>query len=405
MNTQALSERRLKVAVLNRRFAQKAGGAEGYSVALVERLRDRHDLHVFAQEIDHVPPGVTYHKVWRPFVRPRWLNQLWYATATWWLTRRGFDVVHSHEHVWHGNVQTLHVRLLKFNLLHDAVGWRRWRNVIKLWTSPRLLAYWWLESARVRPRAGRVVVAVSETLREELSRCYPASLACTQVLPPGVTLPYADLADVQTARSLSVPGVWRELGLGSNDRLVLFVANDFHRKGLDALLQAMALLEARVHLAIAGASRDMAIYRSRCAALGLENRVHFLGAQTDMSRLYLAADVLAHPTLGDSYGMVVVEAMAHGLPVVVSAAPWCGAAARLRDGEDAFVLGDPRGSGLLAGLLEKVLDAGAPVQAMRARAHQYAQGMGWSVIADGHARLYAKAALESGAAAPICPQR
>src|SRR5687767_8182662 len=98
------SDARLRIAVLNRVFSASGGGAESYSIRLVEHLAARHEIHVFAQEIGHQWPGVTYHRVSSPLRRPRWANQLWYALAAWLATRRGFDVVHSHENGWQGRV-------------------------------------------------------------------------------------------------------------------------------------------------------------------------------------------------------------------------------------------------------------------------------------------------------------
>ena len=121
MNRSAASKR-LRIAVLNRTFVSTGGGAERYSIALVEQLAQRHEIHVFAQEIDHTWPGVTYHRLPRPFVKPRWLNQLWFALSSWWATRCGFDVVHSHENTWHGEVQTVHVLPVRYSLFHGRMG-------------------------------------------------------------------------------------------------------------------------------------------------------------------------------------------------------------------------------------------------------------------------------------------
>ena len=116
--------RRLKIAVLNRVFSARGGGAESYSIRLVEQLAARHEIHVFAQQIEHQWPGVSYHRVSSPLRKPRWINQLWYAAATWLATRSGFDVVHSHENTWHGRVQTIHVKPVRHNLLGGRSGWR-----------------------------------------------------------------------------------------------------------------------------------------------------------------------------------------------------------------------------------------------------------------------------------------
>ena len=104
---------RQKIAVLSRNFSTTGGGAERYAVAVVEQLAQRHEVHVFTQQVGNRIAGVTYHPVALPLRRPRWINQMYFATATWWATRRGFDVVHSHENSWHGQVQTVHVLPVK----------------------------------------------------------------------------------------------------------------------------------------------------------------------------------------------------------------------------------------------------------------------------------------------------
>jgi hypothetical protein len=111
----AMSSPRVKIAVLHRTFRRDAGGAEAYAVAIALAMSESHDVHVFAQEMDNSLNAVTYHPIPLFFKRPRWLNQLWFALATWWLTRRGFDVVHSHENTWHGQVQTVHVVPMRTN--------------------------------------------------------------------------------------------------------------------------------------------------------------------------------------------------------------------------------------------------------------------------------------------------
>src|SRR5438445_5921870 len=122
MAAEAPASRRLRIAVLNRVFSRAGGGAESYSISVVEHLAGRHEVHVFAQQIGHEFPGVTYHRVPCPLKKPRWINQLWYAACTWWATRRGFDVVHSHENTWHGQVQTIHVKPVRSNLLAGRSG-------------------------------------------------------------------------------------------------------------------------------------------------------------------------------------------------------------------------------------------------------------------------------------------
>ncbi len=342
-------KRRLKVAVLNRVFSPTGGGAERYSMALVEQLAARHDIHVFAQQIDHHWPGVTYHRVSQAVRRPRWINQLWYATATWWATRRGFDLIHSHEITWHGQVQTVHVLPIKYNLFQGRAGsaWAwRWLKVL---TSPRLLAYLWLERTRYAAQAGRVLVVTSSALQRVMADALPSTVPMLRLLTPGV-------AGVPGKASLTVQHRARQsLGLPLHQPCVLLVGNDYRKKGLATLLDALAHLKGDEIVAVVGNIDHAAGFKTQIQSLGLASRVFFLGALKDVTLAYQAADILAHPTLEDTFAMVVLEAMAHGLPVVVSAQRYCGISALLTDGDDALILQNPRDATALATALQSVL--------------------------------------------------
>lgn len=117
--------------------------------------------------------------------------------------------------------------------------------------------------------------------------------------------------------------------------LVLFVGSGFARKGLGSLLQALATLPEPFRLLVVGKDRRSADYERLASRLGLAARVRFLGPQQDVSAYYGAADVLALPTLYDPFPNVVLEAMATGLPVIVSEK--CGAAQIVRPAENGYV--------------------------------------------------------------------
>jgi glycosyltransferase involved in cell wall biosynthesis len=376
----------LRIAVINRVFSRAAGGAESYSVAITQQLAARHEVHVFAQETNQPVAGVTYHRVFCLGQKPRWVNQLLFAIATWWRTRKGFDVVHSHENTWHGQVQTVHVRPLRHNLLYGRRGLSRVLRWLKVATSPRLITYVWLEGARFRRRPGRAIVATSSTLRLECEQAYPASRKRLSVITPGTYLRQDTITRTMARRQLDLP---------SEVPLLLFVANDYKRKGLDALLQALAKLPAEVHLAVAGNPAPIANYRQQAEKLGVAPRVHFLGSQDDLVPAYRAADCLAHPTLEDSYAMVVLEAMAHGLPVVVSGPVHCGISRELHDGHEALLLHDPRDAQALARLLRSVLDQPGLADQLRQHGLAFAQAHTWESAALQYEALYQQAAALS----------
>jgi glycosyltransferase involved in cell wall biosynthesis len=374
--------KKLRVAVFNRTFSPTGGGAERYSIALVEQLAARHEIHVFAQEIDHQWPGVTYHKVSSPLRRPRWVNQLWFATLTWWATRSGFDVVHSHENTWHGEVQTVHVLPVKYSLFQGRHGVGRVLRWIKVLTSPRLLAYLWLERARYAARPGRQVVVASESLRPIMQTSYPDCSAAISVVTPGITMPQLPVSAARKSEARA------RLGLPAEGTGLLFVGNDYRKKGLEALLQAMTALPGDVVLAVVGNPAHIAEFRAVAETLRLGARVFFLGALKDVAPAYEAADILVHPTFEDTFAMVVLEALAHGLPVVVSGPKYCGIAGLLRQGANALMLDDPRDAGELTQVLGSLLGQAALRETLSEGAVAFASHYQWREIALQQEALY-----------------
>src|SRR5574343_547364 len=335
----------MRIAGISRVVSRAGGGAESYSVALVQQLAGRHDIHVFAQESNQPVPGDHYHRVLCLSRKPRWINQLVFTVATWWRTRTGFDVVHSHENTWHGHVQTVHVRPTRYNLFHRRSGLRLAMRWLKVLMSPRLITYVWLEGARFARQPGRSVVATSETLCDECAQAYP--LADLSVITPGTEMPSHPMNSLQARAQLQLP---------PDGRYLLFVANDYARKGLDTLLRAMAQLPQTVHLAVVGNPRLISRYQALADQAGVAQRVHFLGRLDDTSVAYQAADCLVHPTLEDSFAMVVLEALAHGLPVIVSGPSYCGISRQLQHMQQAWLLENPRDAQTLSLAVREVLD-------------------------------------------------
>lgn len=372
---------RLRIAVLNRVFDASGGGAERYSIALVEQLARRHDIHVFAQQIHHHAPGVSYHRVSMPVRKPRWINQLWYAFATWRATRHGFDIVHSHENTWHGQVQTVHVVPVRYNLFQGRTGVSRLLRWIKVVSSPRLLTYLGLERLRFKNQNTRRIVVTSESLGLTMAATYPDSPAMTSVITPGVSFP--DLASGEDKLAARIA-----LDLPPHGFCLLFVANDYRKKGLATLLQALTTLPADVVLAVVGKPGRAPEFTRQAEAAGLAGRVFFLGALQDVSPAYRAADALAHPTLEDTFAMVVLEAMAHGLPVVTSSAAYCGISGLLSHGVNALLVEDPRDVESLGAALNQITGDQALRRQLGEQARLFAGSYRWEDIARQQETVY-----------------
>jgi glycosyltransferase involved in cell wall biosynthesis len=123
-------------------------------------------------------------------------------------------------------------------------------------------------------------------------------------------------------------------------------------KAHDVALQALARLP-DAFLWIAGTGPLEARLKGVAEALGVASRVRFLGWRADASALYRAADVCLFPSRYEPLGNVVIQAWAHGLPVVAAASQ--GPAALIRDGDDGLLVPVDDAGALAAGA-RRILD-------------------------------------------------
>jgi len=361
----------MKIAILIRNFSASGGGAERYAVATAFELANLHDVHVFSQEYESPLPGIKHHAVPAPCERPRWINQIYFAWKTWRLTRLGFDRVISHENTWHGDVQVVHVLPVRHMLWAERTGLRWALLWLRVMSSPRLLAYLWLEAMRYRRQPGRQIVATSGTLAQVIVTTYPSTTRMLRTITPGVDATAEPTVEQDPFK------LRRDLGLPTDVPLLLFVGNDMRKKGLPTLLKVMADIP-NVHLAVVGQGEHTQAMQK--LAEPLRGRVHFRGAVPEMFRVYRAADMLVHPTLEDTYAMVVLEAMSHGLVVVVSDSKWCGIAKELIDERDAVILKDPLDTPNLTCTLLSLLGDDYRRKSLSANARIFAANRSWSYV-------------------------
>jgi UDP-glucose:(heptosyl)LPS alpha-1,3-glucosyltransferase len=96
---------------------------------------------------------------------------------------------------------------------------------------------------------------------------------------------------------------------------LLFVGHAFERKGLAEAIASLPHVEESAHLVVLG-NGDPSVFRRQAERLGLERRVHFVGASEQPERFYRDSDLLVLPTRHEPWGIPLIEAMAAGLPVV-----------------------------------------------------------------------------------------
>ena len=237
---------------------------------------------------------------------------------------------------------------------------------------------------QVLRRVDRVIVATIAELTQ-LRFLYKADAKKLVVIPPGVDVSHFYPIPADEARSY--------IGLKPEDRMILFVGRIEPLKGVDTLLEAMSCLQMKesrpVHLAIIGGdpaaspemmNAEMARLKNLCEVLGLDQSVVFLGVrdQDKLPYYYSAAEVVVMPSHYESFGMVALEAMACGAPVIASEVG--GLAYLVRDGETGFTIPAEEPETLCEKLSWLLNDAELHAK-MSAQAAAYAQDYAWEKIA------------------------
>jgi D-inositol-3-phosphate glycosyltransferase len=256
------------------------------------------------------------------------------------------------------------------------------------------------EEGRIIAAADRVV-AGNVVERAQLVWYYGARPDRISVIPCGVDTELFQPMAQATARDLL------ELPPGP---LLLHVGRLEPIKGLDTLLTAMTHLREAppVKLLVVGGDLDEPEnghgerLRARVAALGLGARVHFMGPQRQdrLRLLYAAADATVMPSYYESFGMVALESMASGTPVVASAVG--GLTTTVRDGLTGYLVpeGDPEA---LAARLSALLRDRAARERLGAEATRWALEHRWPCVAEEICRLYSE--LRPGATVPLSHAR
>jgi len=235
------------------------------------------------------------------------------------------------------------------------------------------------------------IVAATQAEMAQLLWLYQADTSKIVIIPPGVDISHFYPIPEDEAKEF--------IGIPPCERMLLFVGRIEPLKGIDTLMQAIAVMKPnnlRVCLSVIGGepevgsemeNDEMVRLQDLRQNIGLDDLVAFLGKrrQDTLPYYYSAADVVVLPSFYESFGMVALEAMACGTPVVVSQVG--GLAFLVQDGDTGFTVpvDDPNA---LAERLTELLENPDLHQRMGKRAVEFAQDYAWEVIAKRIARLY-----------------
>lgn len=222
------------------------------------------------------------------------------------------------------------------------------------------------------------IVVSTDQEQDDLVRLYGAQPHKIEVIAAGVDLDMFKPIDKAQAR--------QRLGLGE-EKIILYVGRIEKLKGLDILLNTMAQLEDTTDtklLIVGGKLEDddeLNRLKSLTIQLGIEDKVTFMGSvnQEYLPDFYSAADVFVLPSYYESFGLVALEAMACGTPVVVSRVG--GLKTFIRNGETGYLI-PWRCPEPFAQRIDMLLENPALKESMGKAARAKALQMGWSGVAN-----------------------
>ena len=203
---------------------------------------------------------------------------------------------------------------------------------------PRTRSFLQAEQAVFSSVSGTHVLLISPAEQEVFEEIYGIPSSRMTLLPPGIQkdrmMPTGYESIRQEKRS--------ELGLDHDSRLLVMIGSGFKTKGVDRSLRAIAALpeQVREKIVLYVVGQDNARPFERMAKqLQLDRQVIFPGGRDDIPELLFAADLLLHPAYRENTGTVLLEAMAAGLPQLVSGA--CGYSFYVREAQSGLVLDEP----------------------------------------------------------------
>lgn len=317
-------------------YIWKKGGTSLFFYHLAKYFSLRHDVHLFANKVDEEirkNENITIHKI-SPFVPVELFECIiFFLLCSIKLKKAKYDIIHTAGTAAYG------ANIISCHLIHSAYE----KCVFKTKKS-RLKDIYHFIYTKFNSLLEKLIFKRNRNRFIAISHKIEKELETFGVPQDRVSLIYrgVDLQEYrQDNRKKVRERLTRTLGLNKDSFLILFAGDLTRRgKGLDYLLASIKNIhDETVKLLIAGNLRHN-IYEKRVKKMGLGERVIFLGFKDDLPDIYSGCDLFVFPSLYDGFGLVVIEAMASGLPVLVS--KYAGASEIIEDGKNGVIFKNPK---------------------------------------------------------------
>lgn len=348
-----------KIAFAMEKFSRYAGGAESYAVSLATSLIENGwEVHLFGEMWDGEPEAAVFHKITIPKYLPASLKMVLFAlNHKRAVKNQNFDVVLGFGNSLYMNVYQSHGGVHWLSTKRKVYSEKsKLKRVIKRLIIILSLKQWvraWIESAPFRLDPRPKIVAISQMIKKDMESFFRVEGSEIKVIYNGV-----DTSRYNQNLRHEIRGPLRkQWGIKEDEVVFLFISYDLKKKGIEPLVEAVSQLtkmgNANFKVTVIGGLPYRALSK-QIRALNIEDKILFTGPVRSTEEYYANSDVFVLPTYYDACSLVVIEAMACGLPSITTTSN--GAAGIITDGKDGYIIPHPPGAQELAKKMQLLLD-------------------------------------------------
>ena len=351
-------------------------GSSRYILETSKYFAKQHEVHIFANQWDQLDEKIHTHKI---HIVPGnfYLREAsFYFFATLLLKRYKFDVTLAQPTRYNSP------DIAEMQFVNKA--WTEYKKSERMPLTLQDKIMPRIETSNIKK--AKAVIALSESVKNEVVKYHSIEPEKIHVVYSGV--------DSQTFtpenRQIYSDEIRAKHNLTPDQTVLVFAGNPFERKGLEYVLRAASEIQKNTTLLVLGkySQAEYNQFTKIAEEVGVKDKTIFVGLTKDISKYFAASDIFVLPTLYEPFGLVILEAMASGLPVITS--KLAGAAELITDGKDGMLLNDPKDVNDISEKLNYLINDKVSRENIAKAARATAEKYTWERTAKGMLEVFEK---------------
>lgn len=384
----------MKILLISNNFTKRLGD-EIFIVELARYFTKQHEVHLLTSISDlslneyYNIPDLIIHKK-KVIRRPYWLQMLMnaYLNAKYskeLKNRLKLDIVHSN--TWESfscDVVVIHscyrgwLKVANKILKEESSYLKYLLYSIRRWLLPKNRVFLAIEK-NVLEKGSKKIIVASQWFKETILENYNVPEEKIVVMPFGVNL---DEFKPSLQKRLEIR---KKYNIEENDICLMLSGYEFKRKGLKYIIEALPLVKGNMKVLAVG-EEDPKIYKELAADLGVLDKVIFTGFVPEIKDYYSASDIFLFPTTYEPFGITTLEAMATGLPIIIS--KLAGSAEIIKNGHEGLLLNNPTDPKEITEKINLLVNNKDLRKQMGENAYKTAQKYSWTKVAKQILEVY-----------------